>query len=55
MDAGKRGGRGKEREKAEMDADLQSEVAFSVAGILFFSFLTYWGRNNPYHFPQRTC
>ena len=34
MDAGKRGGRGKERERAEMDADLQSEVAFSVAGIL---------------------
>ena len=50
-----RGGRGKEGERAEMDADLQREVAFSVAGILFFSFLIYWGRNSRYHFPQGTC
>ena len=50
-----RGGRGKEGERAEMDEDLQREVAFSVAGILFFSFLIYWGRNSRYHFPPGTC
>lgn len=43
------------REKAERDAYVENKKALSVARdwfYFYFSFLTYWRRNKPYHVPR---